>query len=308
MRRHDTGWRDARLNLVHAAYEVPMPLPGMTLTMVEYDRGEALAVINYIRRDVASLPKGPDVGKAYAAMGELRSPIGTQLPFFTAQYDPRNWAMQLFAHNESARDLLGTSRWLPVTEQHFVRLLYRLRGRQLPDLASWGVNLSTAPWMRQDAKLAPVAWAGQDMSVRRRNYEPEAKQGAPGVVHQLKFNLRNPCADVDLAVLDAADSIGLLVDFKLNGAYVNPKHKTHQAMSGILGPGGRPVPSLIVQYDPSGDHWKFTALALNDSGAALLAKVLVGEGAVAASWWPDDWVHLPERYWYALLDYVRTSV
>lgn len=305
MRRHDSGWRDGRLNLLHAALDVPAPVPGMSLPMVEYDRGEALAVINYSRRGVP-LPKGPDVGRAFAALGQLRGPIGVQLPFLTAQYDPRNWAMNLFPHNESAADLLGTNGWLPMTEQHFVRLLYRLRGQTLPDLASWGVDLSTAPWLRFDGQQKVTGWPGQDMSVRRRNYEPAPKQGAPGAVHQLAFRLRNPCTDIDLAVVGRS-GVALLVDYKLNGANINVRHKTHQAMSGILGADGAPVPSMVVQYDPTGDRWKFSAYCLNVAAADLLTGVMLSTNAVAPAWRPDGWVHLDEQRWYAVLDAAQTG-
>lgn len=308
MKRHDSGWRDPRINLVHAAYDVSVPLPGMSLLFVEYDRGEALAVINYIRRDVASLPKGPDVGAAYAAVAKLRGPLGTQLPFLTVQYDPRNWAMQLFGHNDAARDLIGTAGWQAVTETHFVRQLYRLRGRQIPDLASWGVDLSTAAWIRQEAKLPVVSWPGQDMSVRRRDYEPEAKQGAPGVVQQLKFSLRNPCADIDLAVVGAGSGhLSLLVDFKLEGAHVDPKHKTHQALSGIYRTDGRPVPSMITRYDPTGDHWTFSTYCLNEAAEDLLTRVMTSSNAVTMSWLPDGWTHMREHHWYDLLDLAKRS-
>lgn len=306
MRRHDSGWRDARLNLLHAALDVPLPTAGMTLPFVEYDRGEALAVINYVRRD-APLPKGPDVGAAFAAFSRLRGPMGTQLPFFTAQYDPRNWAMRLFAHNDAAFTLIGTPQWLPVTEQHFVRLLYRLRGQTLPDLPSWGVNLSTAPWIAFDAQQKVTSWPGQDMSVRRRNYEPEPKQGAPGAVHQLAFRLRNPCTDVDLAVVGGSGHVALLVDYKLDGAAVDVRHKTHQAMAGILGDSGAPVPSMVVRYDPVGDRWKFQVHCLNRAAETLLTQVMTSTNAVASGWWPDGWTYLDERRWQAVLNAAQAS-
>lgn len=307
MRRFDSGWRDGRLNLLHAALDVPAPLHGMSLPMVEYDRGEALAVINYSRRDVP-LTKGPDVGRAFAAVGRLRRDDGCSMPFLTAQYDPRNWAMRLFPHNRTAADLLGTDNWLPVTEQHFVRLLYRLRGRQLPDLASWGVDLSTAPWLRFDGQQKGTSWPGQDMSVRRRNYEPAPKQGAPGAVHQLAFRLRNPCTDIDLAVVSSRTlDVALLVDYKLNGANIDVRHKTHQAMAGIRRDDGQTVPSMIVQYDPSGDRWKFSAHCLNDAAADLLTGVMLSTNAVAPAWRPDGWVHLDEQRWYAVLDAAQTG-
>jgi hypothetical protein len=301
-RRHDSGYRDARLPLVHSAYDIAAPAAGMTLPFVEYDRGEALAFVNYIRRDMASLPKGPDVGRAYAAFGAVRGPIGTMLPFITAQYDPRNWAMQLYPHNQPARDLLATDGWLPCTEHHFARLLYRLRGKVMPDLAPFGVKFEDAPWLKRDGKLGAVDWPGQDMSRRRRNYEP--------VGARVPFSLRMPCADVDLAVIGRQSAtVRLVVDYKLMDAYVDPKHKTHQAMSGLTAANGRPIPSMIVKYDPNGDRWKFYAQPLNDAASRLLADLLVSTNAVVPGWTPaaGEWVYLDEARWWDLLEEQRDS-
>ena len=299
--KFDSGWRDQRLNLVHAAWDIPFPVAGMTLPMVEYDRGEALAVISYIRRDVAALPKGADVGQAYAAFSSLRGPLGTLLPFITVQYDPRNWAMQLFAHNAPAAALLGVDerQWLPCTELHFARTLYRLRAHHLPEHVSGSIDFSTAPWLRHDGALPVTGWPGQDMSVRRRDYEPTG--------NGVRFSDRNPCTDVDLAVVGRrSGQVALVVDYKLHSAYIQPDHKTHKAMAGLLDADGQSVPSMIVRYDPSGDHWRYDALPLNASAQALLYRFLEASGALG----PDsceNWTILSEAQWEGLLSQVRTD-
>lgn len=306
MRRHDSGWRDGRLAITHAAYGLNLPLAGMDLPMVEYDRGEALAVINYVRRDRA-LPRGENVGRAFEAVASLRRDDGPRLPFLTAQYDPRNWAFRLFGHNDAARDLLGTGGWLAVTEQHFARLLYRLRGRVMPDLEPFGVSFSTAPWLQYDGQQKVTSWPGQDMSVRRRAYEPETQLGSDSRWRRVPFSLRNPCADIDLAVVGRSGAVSLLVDYKLASAAVDPSHKTHQAMSGIRDNDGHTIPSLIVKYDPSGDQWKFHALALNRPGELLLIDVLTSSRAIAPTRELNDWAYLDERRWLAVLDTARAS-
>lgn len=298
-RRHDSGWRDSRLNLVHGVYGVPLPAAGMSLPMVEYDRGEPLAVINYVRRD-EQLPKGPHVGAAFHAFSRLYGPHGTQLPFFTVRYDPRNWAMQLFAHNDPALHLIGTPAWLTVTEAHFVRLLYRVRGRTVPaNLSDYDVRLSTAPWIRSAGTLQQQGWPGQDMSVRRREYEPEGPR--------VRFSVRNPCTDIDLAVIgDSSRRVKLLVDYKLEGAYVEPGHKTHQAMSAILDGTGEQVPSMIVRYDPTGDRWKFHVLPLNASAQALLYLFMVRTRALAPGGGScEGWTYVDEDRWDELLNEVK---
>lgn len=299
MRKHDTQWRDSRLPIAHAAWDIPIPAAGAPFTMVEYDNGEPLAVVNYLRRD-ASLPTGPEVADAYHAYSSLCGQFGCDMPFLTVRYDPRNWAMQVFGHNEPARNLIGATGWVTVTEEHFVRLLYRIRGRHLPELLDYGVELSTAPWLVDEGDLGPEAWPGQAMSARRRGYEPEG----PGI----RYNMRNPCADIDLAVIGRrSGQVALLVDYKLLDAYVDPGHKTHLAMSSITDSLCNPIPSMIVRYDPSGDVWRFQVWCLNVSAKALLSARLVETGAVSSSFTADGWTYVDERRWAGLLNDVRKS-
>lgn len=296
-RKVDTGWRDSRLPLVHADWGFDLPAPGMTFPTVEYDRGEALAVINYSRRD-QDLPIGRGAAAAYSAFAKLRRPDGETLPFLTCVYDPRNWAMQLFGHNDEARDLLGTRGWLPVTELHFGRLLYRIRGRVMPPLERYGVSFSEAEWVGNDAAPAtrngvmqPMSWPGQDMSARRREYEP--------VGHGVKYSARNPCTDVDFAVVGLrSGQVELFVDYKVGGAYIDPGHKTHQAMSGIRNSDGDVVPSFIAQYSPVESGWEFQMLCLNEEAYALLA---------AATGWPKATLaFLSEPEWRGVLEEARS--
>lgn len=301
MRKTDSLWRDSRLNLVHSAWDIPLPAAGLGLPFIEYDRGEALAVINYMRRDVPLPAAGSGAGGAYYALADLHRPYlhsYQPLPFLTALYDPRNWAMRLFGHNDSARDLIGASGWVSVTEEHFVRLLYRLRGRKLPVLSSYGIELSTAPWMQAAGVFQTQGWAGQDVSERRRAYEPEG----PGV----RFNMRNPCADVDLAVIGrSSGQVSLVVDYKLTGAHIDPSHKTHKAMSNLYDANGNQVPSLIAQYDPQGgygDGWRVSVLALNATAQLALYNFMTGTNAVADTWQGDDWTYMDERRWVDFLE------
>lgn len=292
-RKFDSGWRDSRLPLIHADWGFDLPVSGMSLPMVEYDRGYAVAVINYSRRD-QDLPIGRGAAAAYGAFGNLRTPTGGTMPFLTCVYDPRNWAMQLFGHNDEARDLLGTRGWLPVTEMHFGRLLYRLRGRVMPPLERHGVTFSTAPWTGDDAPpatrngvLQPMDWPGQDMSARRRTYEPE------GV--GVKYSARNPCTDVDFAVIgDRSGQVELFVDYKVGGAYINPGHKTHRAMSGIRNGNGDVVPSFIAEYDSAGDGWEFQVRCLNDEAASLLTAVTGFSAGTISFLGETEWRHVLE--------------
>lgn len=297
-RKHDTLFRDRRLPLVHSGWGFPFPVAGMSFPMVEYDRGRPVGVVSYLRRD-KPLPAGPEIREAYRAFGRLRGEDGAELPFITAQYDPRNWSFRVFPHNKAAADLTGSDGWLACTEEHFVRLLYRMRGRKTPRLSSYGIELSQAPWQPVGALFPDEDWDGQALSVRRRGYEPEGV----GVT----FGMRAACADIDLAVIgESSGDVALLVDYKLDGAYVDPRHKTFQALSGIrTGGAGHtlPVPAMITQYDPSGESgWKFHVWCLNEPAERMLTFVMQVAGAVAAPWRPSGWTYLTESLWQDVLE------
>lgn len=295
-RKHDTMFRDSRLNLIHGGFDIPFPAAGMPLPFVEYDRGRPVGVISYQRRGT-TLPTGRTVARTYSAFERLYTHASPQLPFMTAIYDSRNWAFKLFAHNDAAYDLIGTPDWLHCTEEHFVRLLYRMRGRKMPKLSSYRIDLSSAPWIEAEGVMALEDWPGQAMSRRRRTYEPEGI----GVT----FNMLNPCADIDLAVVgEASGLVTLLVDYKLEGAHIDPRHKTHQAMSNILtGGAGHSlgIPSMIVRYDPTGDEWAYHVWCLNEASERLLAGIMSFTGAVVPGWRPDGWTYVNEARWYDLL-------
>lgn len=303
-RKLDSGWRDTLLAKRHDYYGFGCPTAGMTLPMIEYDRGEPLAVINYIRRG-DPMPKGPDVGAAYEAMGALRRADGCSLPFFTAKYDPFNWAMKLFPHNDAARTFLLDETWRPMSETEFVSHLYRLRGRKVPDLSPYGVAWDKTPWsqfVRASSVRTAEQWPGQLMSERRRNYEP---------VGQVRAALRNPCVDIDLAVVDRDRQIGMVVDYKAPGARVSITSTNIEALSGLhVGSGfsARNVPAFVVRYAPVKPAWTFKVHCANANARQLLSFALghsdARSEALADAIGGADWVDLTEAEW---LDVMRTA-
>jgi len=307
-RRYDTGWRDGLLTRRHVTWGSPAPAAGMMLPMVEYDRGEPLAVIHYLRRGI-ELPAGPDVAVAYRAMGRLRRPTGEALPFFTAVYNPANWSFALLAHNEVGASFLDSMRWVYMTERQFVANLYRLRGRYLPDLEPYGVTFADAAWEGAPPLHSPVtkqpseAWPGQDMSQRRREYEP---------VSQVRAGLRNPCLDVDLLVCSRDGLPELVVDYKAPGAKLDPTTfnlKTLAALHTTDRVGcDRNVPAMLVRYEPDPVSWRFRVHCLNRTARNLLAYTL-GQGnnmaALADAVAGTEWTDLREHEWAAVLKTAR---
>lgn len=306
MRRQDSGWRDAALTEWHTAYGYHAPASGMILPMIEYDRGEPLALISYIPRH-EPLPSGEDVVASYAAFSMLHRPTGEQLPFFTVMYDNRTWAFRLYGHNTSAREFLGveSQRWVSWTEREFVANLYRLRGRYMPDLAPYGVTFNDATWLTADPIVVlDEAWPGQSMSQRRRNYEPAG---------QVRMAWRNPTTDIDFAVMDRDQRIALVVDYKAPGARVNLGSTNMKALSSLhttrrYASAMASVPAMVVRYDIERDHPKFAVHCLNQEASLHLAYALGAADAtdeLAAAVAGDEWVHLSEAQWLGVLGCAR---
>lgn len=303
MRKHDTGWRDSMLTVRHAHYGYEAPAPGMKLPMIEYDKGEPLALISYLSRAM-TLPTGDDVTRAYHAMSQLHRPTGEQLPFMTAQYDPRTWWFRVFGHNKAAHDFLGTRDWVTMSERQFVANLYRLRGRYVPDLSSFGVNFSEAPWIETgpSGDWPREAWPCALMSQRRREYEP---------VQQVRMSWRNPCVDIDFAVVDKNDNVALVVDYKAPGARAALGTFNMKALSQLhtnYGGGQWNVPAMVVKYQPDRSSWSFAVHCTNASARSLLTYVLApkdDDETTAKVIAGADWVELTEAQWTSVLNCAR---
>jgi hypothetical protein len=305
-RRYDTGWRDGMLSVRHFTWGHPFPVAGMEFPMVEYDRGEPLAVISYVRRG-QDLPRGSQVSSAYSAFGTLHRKTGEQLPFFTVSYDSRNWAYSVFPHNPSAREFLSRpAGWVHMTELQFVDSLYRLRGRYRPELAAYGVDLATDEWIESEPspdRAVTESWRHQLMSSRRRGFEPVA---------QTRPSWRNPCVDIDLAVIDKTGDVALLVDYKSPGAKVNPKTTNMQAMSSLHSYRGTPVAAMLVSYEPTTAPlragWVFRVYCLNQSARLHLAYTLGPSDdyeTAARAIGGAEWVDLSEQQWRDVLNAAR---
>lgn len=306
MRRYDTNWRDARLGELHANWGFDFPTAGTALPMVEYDRGVPLALISYQSR-AWSLPTGDDVTRAYHALGQLRTAEGRFLPFITAQYDPRNWAFRLFGHNPAAHEFLNTRGWVTVTEQQFVDHLYRLRMRHTPPLAAFGVRFNTDGWILSEPSpdWPRESWPGALASNRRRNHEP---------LQQTRMNWRNPCTDIDFAVVDGDDRVALVVDYKAPGSRVGLDSMNLRALSSLhtrygsehSAASSSPVPAVVVRYQlgdtPGGG--RFDVYCANPAASKLLAYVLTPMGDVDAAARViagEEWTELNEDQWTAVL-------
>lgn len=307
-RRTDTGWRDSLLTVRHAVYGFTAPAPGMVLPMVEYDRGRAVGLVNYLRIG-DEVPNGPETAAAYRAFGRLADAAAMDhLPFLTAAYDPVDWSMALFPHNDAAQALVGRKGWTRVVEADFAALLYQMRGKVLPDLSCYGVRWNDTMWTTPSSATDPGAryekWRGQAMSQRRREYEP---------TESVPFGLRVPCLDIDLAVIGPNEYVSLVVDYKAAGARLptNLSHPNYKALASLASDTRSPVgvAAYVVEYAPVKPAWQFRVHCLNKAAELHLAYSLghtnASTGALASAVVGDQWVSLTEAEWLDVLRCAR---
>lgn len=308
MRKDDSGWRDDALNDWHYRQGFPCPAAGMDLPMIEYDRGVAVGLVNYVRRG-DPLAHGTEAGSMYMAFGQVLDSkhFGTQLPFLTVRYDPRNWAMQLFPHNATAAALLDNEEtnargWVPVSEERFAQLLYAMRGREMPDLFGYDVEWSESSWseLGMYGERPELTFPCSDMSARRRLYEPRGS--AP-----MRFKL--PCLDIDLAVLDQDGRLAAVVDYKRMTAVCDPAGTNATALASLWSRSDHQVPAFMTRYFGAGaGHYRFETLPLNASAQRLLCYTLGANDAnadVLARAVAGSWTRLTEDQWLDVLRVAR---
>jgi hypothetical protein len=107
------------------------PATDMDFLLNEYNYGIPVAIVDY-KHHLANL--GNTNSASYKAVSHLYNEQHEQIPFFIARYWPENWAFKLFAVNDSAcnwwityQPHFARVQWRPLTEQQYVKALYRLR-------------------------------------------------------------------------------------------------------------------------------------------------------------------------------------
>lgn len=128
-----SGWRDERISLRHREWGLQCPGTDLDFTLVEYNYGNPVAVVDYKEHSKPDPFKGVHVN-SLRAMASLYNERGDNLPFFICRYwpdDPKHgtaWAYEAYPMNKPARELLRNSEaWTPMTERQWVEGLLRIR-------------------------------------------------------------------------------------------------------------------------------------------------------------------------------------
>ena len=126
VRKERTGWRDKGLSQRHRRWGWDCPAVDLDFLFLEYDKGKAAALVEYKHENAA-----PQYAThpTYQAMIDLGTRAG--VPVFACRYANDFLMFLVVPLNDRAKEYLPTR--TPMTEQEWVRLLYRIRGYEVPD-------------------------------------------------------------------------------------------------------------------------------------------------------------------------------
>lgn len=126
VRKERTGWRDQRISERHRSWGYDCPALDIDMLMLEYDQGKAVALVEYKHERAPTLRRShPSV----QAIIDLANRAG--LPAFVVRYTDDFDRWYVIPLNEHARPLCPAEG--SMTERGWVELLYRCRGRTLPE-------------------------------------------------------------------------------------------------------------------------------------------------------------------------------
>jgi hypothetical protein len=126
VRQERTGWRDARISERHRQWGILLPAIDLDFVLIEYDRGRASALVEYKHeRAQPQYPSHP----SYRALSDLGSKEG--IPVFGVRYaDDFSW-FRVSPLNRRAKAFVRCQ--AVMTEREWVSLLYRTKGRRMPE-------------------------------------------------------------------------------------------------------------------------------------------------------------------------------
>ena len=121
-----SGWRDLRLSERHRRWGWDCPAVDLDFLFLEYDRGRAVALVEYKHERAApQFATHP----TYQAMIDLGTRAG--VPVLAVRYTDDFSSWQVVPLNVLAKSALPER--LTMTEREWITFLYQLRGKNPPD-------------------------------------------------------------------------------------------------------------------------------------------------------------------------------
>lgn len=124
VRQERTGWRDMNLSERHRLWGWDCPAVDLDFLFLEYDRGKAVALVEYKHERAAPQTSGHPT---YQAMIDLANRAG--IPIFACRYKGDFSSFRVVALNEHGSIHLPERK--AMTEGEWVSFLYLVRGRNI---------------------------------------------------------------------------------------------------------------------------------------------------------------------------------
>lgn len=133
VRPERTGWRDEALSRRHRRWGWDCPAVDLDFLFLEYDHGKASAIVEYKNEHAA-----PQYAShpTYQAMIDLGNRAG--IPVIACRYSDDFSVWKVVPLNEHAKQHIPKR--LETDEKGWVRLLYRIRGYEVPQSVLDGID------------------------------------------------------------------------------------------------------------------------------------------------------------------------
>ena len=125
VKQERTGWRDSDLSARHRRWGWDCPAVDLDFLLLEYDKGKAIALIEYKHED--AMPQYA-THPTYQALNDLGNRAG--VPVFVVRYKRDFSFWTVIPLNLDAKKLIGHR--INMTEEEWVSFLYNIRGYNLP--------------------------------------------------------------------------------------------------------------------------------------------------------------------------------
>lgn len=134
VRSERTGWRDEGLSRRHRRWGWDCPAVDLVFLMLEYDHGKASAIVEYKNEHAA-----PQYAThpTYQAMIDLGN--RAMIPVIACRYTDDFSKWRVVPLNEFAKTFVPDR--TEMTEKQWVKLLYKIRGYDVPDSVLDGIDI-----------------------------------------------------------------------------------------------------------------------------------------------------------------------
>jgi hypothetical protein len=126
VRKERTGWRDVTLSERHRLWGWDSPAVDLDFLFLEYDKGKAVALVEY-KHEMAA-PQ-TSAHPTYQAMADLAN--RAEIPLFACRYKGDFSEFKATPLTPIARQYMASP--TPLTEAGWVSFLYKIRGRTVPE-------------------------------------------------------------------------------------------------------------------------------------------------------------------------------